>query len=318
MEAQVSGFQEIVISVSDIERETQFYQSTVGFEKIWEGTCPASQAVFWNLPERTKIEAVVLRNKGDQSGYIRLLKFHNVPQEQIRSSGHPWDTGGIFDINFRSLNLHDRFKDFQQAGWNGYSDPIRYQFGPFDVSEVILQGPDNVVIAIMERHAPPLEGFPNLKKLSHVFNSSQIVRDMEVALDFYLNKLGWNIYMQAESLDREAGSNVLGFPHNVNHQVSLPVSIVHPTGSNQGSLELVEIKGITGKDFADKAIPPNLGLLLYRFPVSDATAYANQLVKNGVDLVIPIQPLTISPYGEVTSFAVQSPDGVWIEFMEIL
>lgn len=313
---KIDGFQEVIFSVYDLTAATHFYQKVVGFEIIQQGKAVAKQSTFWQLPPKTKIEEVILGNKGDQTGYIRLVKFHHIEQEQIRSSSHSWDTGGIFDINMRSKDLNAIFKEFQQAGWNGISAPIRYQFGPFDVSEVLMKGPDGIVIAMMERHAPPLEGFPNLKKLSHVFNSTHVSKDIEVTLDFFTNKLGWEIYMHAKSTGRNAVANVLGFPYNINPSIELPVYIVHPTGSNLGSLEFIQVNGLTGKDFSDKGIPPNLGILMYRFPVSDADKYAKILENRGVKIHLPIQQLSIAPYGKIKIFAIQSPDGIWMEFME--
>ncbi len=314
---EVDGFQEVVFSVTDLELATNFYQKVVGYEIVHQGKAMQKQADFWQLPAKTEIEEVLLGNKGANKGYLRLVKFHNLEQEQIRSSAHSWDTGAIFDINLRSIDLNAIFKEFQENGWNGISDPIRYQFGPFDVSEVLMKGPDGIVIAMMERHAPPLEGFPNLKKLSHVFNSSHICRDVDVTLDFFTNKLGWKVYMHAQSTGRNAVANVLGFPYNINPSIELPVYIVHPKGTNLGSLEFIQVKGLTGQDFANKAKPPNLGILMYRFPVSDAVAYAKHLQENGLTLTIPPQEITLKPYGQVLLFAIQSPDGIWMEFMEI-
>lgn len=313
---EVEGFQEVVFSVTDLALATQFYQKVVGFELVHQGKAASRQVDFWQLPEETTVEEVILGNKGEDKGFIRLVKFHHIEQEQIRSSAHSWDTGAIFDINLRSKDLNAIFKEFQDHGWNGVCDPIRYQFGPFDVSEVLMKGPDGIVIAMMERHAPPLEGFPNLKKLSQVFNSSHICRDVDITLNFFIKKLGWKIYMHAESTGRNAVANVLGFPFNINPSVELPVYIVHPKGSNLGSLEFIQVKGLTGKDFADKAKPPNLGILMYRFPVSDAMAYAKAIQEKGVSLHLPPQEMTIQPYGKVIIFAIISPDGIWMEFME--
>ena len=51
----------------------------------------------------------------------------------------------------------------QNWGWNAYSDPIKFKFGRFEVSEVLVKGHDGVVIAMIQRFAPPLTGYPNLR-----------------------------------------------------------------------------------------------------------------------------------------------------------
>jgi hypothetical protein len=57
---------------------------------------------------------------------------------------------------------------------------------------------------------------------------------------------------------------------------------------------------------------------MYRFPVRDADAYAQTLTEKGLILNTPIQTLTIAPYGTLKAFSVRSPDGVWIEFIELI
>lgn len=313
----VSGLREVIFSVRDLAKASLFYQEVVGYGVLFEGDCSAEQLSAWGLGTEASGREILLGNPGDEEGFIRLVQFEGVEQVVIRSSGQSWDPGGIFDINLRAKNLKGVFEDFQKAGWNGVSDPLRYQFGKFDVSEVLMKGPEDIVIAMMERHAPTLEGYPNLKRLSHVFNSSHISKDVETTLDFFVNQLGFKVYMHANSTDRKAGPNVLGFPHNVNAQIELPVYIVHPEGTNFGSLEFLQVKGLEGTDFSERAIPPNLGILMYRFPVSDAVAYAKLIEQRGVNLHTTVTELVIQPYGTVKVFVVKSPEGIWIEFIEL-
>ncbi len=315
---RVKGFQEVIFSVSDIEAAKQLYQKVAGWQVIYEGTGNSTQNRFWKLPADIPSKEALLNNPNDKEGFLRLVQFENVDQQQIRSSGRPWDTGGIFDINLRAKDLQQSFEDFQLAGWNGYSDPIRYQFGKFDVAEVVMQGDDGIAVAMMQRHAPTLEGYPNLRKLSHVFNSTHISKDADAALDFFVNKLGFKIYMQTKGIDRKAGRNVLGIPQNINDDIELPVYIVHPEGVNFGSVEFIQMKGLEGENFENLAVPPNLGILMLRFPVSNAAAYAKQLQERGVQLYCPITEMMLEPYGKVNIFAVRSPDGVWLEFMELI
>ena len=36
---------------------------------------------------------------------------------QIRSSAQTWDTGGIFDVNVRVLDIHAKFQQLRERGW---------------------------------------------------------------------------------------------------------------------------------------------------------------------------------------------------------
>jgi len=315
---KVKGFQEVVFSVTDLEAAIQFYEAVAGWKMIYRDFADETIPTFWGLNNTVKIEEALLHNPGDKEGFLRLVKFYDVEQQQIRSSGRPWESGGIFDINTRAKNLKQSFKDFQKYGWNGYNDPVRFQFGPFDVSEVVMQGPDGIAIAMAQRHAPTLEGYPNLRRLSHVFNSTHITKDVEAAKYFFIDQLGFKIYLETDGKNRKAGKNVLGLPQNLNADIELPVYIVHPDGVNFGSVEFLQVKGWEGEDFSDRAHPPNLGILMLRFPVSDIEGYARQIQSKGVNLHQPITTVKVAPYGTLKGFVVLSPDGVWLEFFELV
>ncbi len=312
----VNGFREVVFSVHDLERSEKFYKEVAGWEVFHRGVANIGQAKFWSLKNNPRIEEVLLRNKGKNEGYLRLIKFHKVEQRQIRSSGRTWDTGGIFNVNTRVKDIKEKFRLMQNWGWNAYSDPIKFKFGRFEVSEVLVKGHDGVIVAMIQRFAPPLEGYPNLRDWSHFFNSTQIVKDIDKSHDFYVKKLGFQVYIYSDGSTKKDGANVLGMPHNLAGDINRKVYIVHPKKNNFGSIELLQFEGATGEDFSEYAVPPNLGILMLRFPVKGLEKYAQQIQAKGVKLEVPIKEIKIEPYGKAKVFAVRSPDGAWIEFFE--
>jgi len=256
------------------------------------------------LDVSVEMEEAVLHNEGDIEGFLRLVQFKNVEQQQIRSGAHAWDAGGIFDINIRTKDMSQLYREFQKEGWNGYADPHRYVFGIYDVSEVLLKGPDGITIAAMQRYSPALEGFDQMKKTSRIFNSSTISLSLEATRDFFINKLGFHMFFQTAGDKRSGTTNVLGFPQSINPNVQVPIDIVRPDIDNYGSIEYLEPKELKGKDCSTLAKPPNLGILMLRFPVKDADAYANQIQKNGVKLNSEVKILNL--------------DGVWLEFIQLI
>lgn len=316
--SDIKGFQEIIFSVADINRWIDFFQRNCGWRLISQESSSSALKNLWSLDDSTEFEEAVLHNEGDHEGFIRLIQFKNVAQQQIRSATNVWDTGGIFDVNIRTPDMDSWYRELQNEGWNGISEPKRYVFGPYDVSEVLMKGPDGIVIAFMQRFAPPLEDFDHMKKTSRVFNSSVTVSDMEVSYDFFINKLGFQLFFQSPGLDREAGHNVIGIPPNVNHEITVPIDIVRPDAANFGSIEYLRTDELKGRDCAEFAVPPNLGILMYRFPVRDADAYAATLVERGLQLNSEVQQVFVPPYGNLKIFSVRSPDGVWIEFIELI
>lgn len=316
-ESPMKGFQEVVFSVSNLERTLEFYQEICGWKLVHEGQGDQNLKQLWNLDDDASIKEAFLVNPGDKEGFLRLVQFKNVPQKQIRSGTQIWDSGGIFDVNLRTKDMSTMYPTFLNHGWNGYTDPNRFTFNQFDVSEVLLKGHDGVTIAMMERFHPPLEGF-EFEKISRMFNSTTICSDYDTTKDFFLNKLGFKLNFETEGNKRSNGPNVVGIPPNINGDITVPVCIVSPDGKNVGSIELMEPKELKGKDCSELAKPPNLGILMLRFPVKDAASYAEEIEKRGVVLNTEVQTLDIAPYGKMKVFSVRTPDGVWLEFMELL
>ncbi len=311
-----AGYQEAVFSVSDAPAYRDFLGEVAGWTVLHEGPVDSAMIDAWGLPRGTAADAIVLGNPGTSRGFVRLIQFSGVEQQQIRSSAQSWDTGGWFDVNSRVLDMASKFGEFQAADWQATSDPVEFGFGPFTVKEWLVRGPDGIVFALIERVEPPLEGWPHLKQMSRLFNATQIVTDIDAAREFYIDKLGFSVYLDHEGPSREPGPNVLGLPHNLATEIPRSVTIVHPDGINDGSVELLKFDGAVGQDFSDRAVPPNLGILMLRFPVVDMSAFAEHVDELGLDVAVPVTTVRVEPYGEIDMIALRGPDGAWLEFYE--
>ncbi len=312
---EIGGWRETLLSVRDLAGWEQVMIEVGGWEVMSRGQADARLHAAWELPADASIDEVLMRNPGTATGYIRFLRFNNVEQQQMRSNGQTWETGGIFDINVRVTDLAARFAELQARDWQSFGDPVRFTFGPFVVREWLGRGPDGIVFALIQRDAPPLEGWPHLKRFSRSFNSTQIVRDMQASLHFYTDVLGFKLYVETQGPSDTPGPNVLGLPHNLVTEISRHTVIVHPTGENEGSVELIEFDGLTGRDFAPLAKPPNLGVLALRFPVKGLDTLATKLEASGFEPQARAR-VSITPYGEVELLAIIGPNGEWLEFYE--
>lgn len=310
------GYQEAVFSVSSIERYCDFFEEVAGWQVVTRGALSRAQLDAWGLEADASGREVVLANAGSQRGYVRLVQFSGVEQQQIRSSAQAWDTGGWFDVNSRVLDMAKKFSQFQARDWQSSSDPVEFSFGPFVVKEWLARGPDGIVIAMIERVAPALEGWPGIRELSRIFNATQIVSDMDAARDFYIEKLQFKVYLDHNGASKKPGPNVLGMPYNAADKVARQVSIVHPQGTNEGSIELLAFDGFTGADFSSRAVPPNLGILMLRFPVSDMHAFRAHVEAVGIETAFEPRDIEIQPYGLLRIMAIRGPDGVWLEFFQ--
>ena len=312
----VSGWREVLVSVSNLNRHQRFLKQIAGWENRYSGSLDKRQIEAWALEDSVSATEDLWANEGDKSGFIRLVKFENVSQDRIRPNDQAWDTGGIFDFNVRVKDLDKKFQEMQSRGWWGYSNPHAFKFGKFHVTEWIAREADGMAVALIQRHLPKLEGWPNLREFSRTFNSTQIVSNMEESRRFYMDILGFKKYLYAKSKSSEDGQNVLGLPLNLAKSNEREIWILHPEGSNEGSVELLSFDGVIGRDFASKAKPPNLGIFMLRFPVKGIDSLARHLATHNI--YTDIITVSMPPYGQVKRFTIQSPNGSWLEFFEEL
>ncbi|MEO1034278.1 MAG: VOC family protein [Pseudomonadota bacterium] len=311
-----AGYQEAVFSVSSLPAYSTFFRDVAGWEQLAAGPVPRQQLDAWRLAKDVSARFTVFGNRGTNRGFVRLIEFTNVAQKQIRSNAQSWDTGGWFDVNTRVANMSAKFAELQADGWQATSDPVQFRFGPFVVIEWLARGPDGIVLAMIERVQPPLEGYPELRELSRLFNATQVVTDLDDAQRFYIDTLGFKTYLEHRGASPEEGPNVLGIPHNLADDIERDVVIVHPHGINEGSVELLAFDGLTGADFAANAAPPNLGILMLRFPASDIEVLHARLVEHRVEVVYPPTDIDLEPYGDVRMLGIRGPGGAWLEFYE--
>lgn len=311
------GWSEVVISVSDLEQQRDLFTEIGGWEVLADGPVDSGALAAWGLPPEVTGQQVLVGNPGTGSGYVRLVRFEGAQQRQIRSNARSWETGGILDMNVRVRDMDLKQRQLQARGWQAHSDPVQFTFGPFTVREWITLGPDGLSIALIQRIAPELEGWPHLREFSRTFNSTQVVGDLDSALKFYRDVLDFEQYLYHEGASQPPGENVLGLPWEAATQVVRKVWIGSPDGSNEGSVELIEFVGASGRDFSAVAVPPNLGLLMLRFPVQGLDLFARHLEAHDIPSQAGINEISLPPHGPARQLSVRAPDGAWLDFYEL-
>ena len=313
------GWREALFSVTDLEEVSDFFSGSLGWEVRASGAVDPRQLSAWGLPSDASARYILMANPGSERGFVRFIDFDGVPQRRIREHDQPWETGGIFNINIRVANMDAIARQVTEAGWIAPSAPVQFTFGPFVVKEWIPRSPDGFRVAFIERVAPPLEGWPNLVTTSRSFNSTQIVSDMNAAREFYVGILGFDTFLQSRRPSPEPGESVIGLSREATASITRDVWIVNPTDyPNEGSIELLEFEGYSGRKFDEFAVPPNLGNLALRFPVPDLDALLAYLASRDVAPVYEPTTRHLAPYGKVRITAIRSPEGAMLEFFEEL
>lgn len=313
---QVHSYHEVVFSVKDLGKAKAFYTDYVGAIVVYEGKAEASQASIWGLPEHCQIDEVLLEFVGNRTcGKLRLLKFHGVEQTYTRSGGRVWDTGGIYDIDLRVNNIDLVYDEMRELGWHGENDPVELRSGGFILKEVVMKGHDDIVLALVNRTYPPMGLDEALKFPSNIYLSALICKDLEIAKSFFIHQLGFQ-GMNDMVIGGKAEQNMFGLPENIFEKHPASLNIISPNGERTTMLDLIQFENLKGRDFTATAVPPNRGILMFRFPVTHLQAYYEHILNQGITPKIPLQQVYLNAIGEVNLFAVVSPDGVWLEFYE--
>ncbi|MFL2770850.1 MAG: VOC family protein [Rhodospirillaceae bacterium] len=317
--AGVTGFQEAVISVSNLDAASETWKTVGGYEVVCDGPVADGLDVFWGLPDETPMHHVVLRKGHGNRGLVRLVKIYGLPQVQIRSSGMPWDYGGFFDLYVYVDDIDIAFKQLRDRGWQGYNDPVHYTLQNFDIDETIMRGPNGEVLCLMQRNAPPYdkEAAGSTYGMGWPFNTAMIVADYDANVSFFADVLGWKLHLGGSSTTPAPGFNPTGIPANL--ASSMPRRFAayapHETDRN-GSLQILMSEGLTGRDFGDRAKPPNLGIVAVRVPVNDIDVLVDDVESHGYPIHVHVTDLDLPPYGRVKMMALKAPNGSRIEFFE--
>lgn len=310
------GYHEIVIVTADRQAWLEGFAEIAAWQEIGSGRVDQGWLDLWNVSQ--KANYTLIGNPGAARGYVRLVEFDGKPAPLIRPNDQAWDTGGLFDFNMRVADMEASREQLMLRGWSAASDPVQFSFGPYVVKEWIPRGPDSVRIAIIERVSPPLEGWPHIKSFSRAFNATMIVGDIADARRFWKEGLGFTSYLEHRSASEKAGPNVLGIPHNLAPEIVRDVSILHPEGKNEGSIELLAFEGAAGADFSARTDMPNRGLARLRFPVAGLAALTKKLTSMGYQVSAIAAGLPLSRVGTVNVAVATAPGGAKIEFYEVV
>ncbi len=307
------GWQEAVTSVSDLDRWVDALDYLAGWSVEHRGTVDSRLLKAWHLPAEITASEAVLVCEQDPSRWLRLVAFSGAEQQQIRSSGQPWESGGIFSLLCYCRDTQAAFARAQELGWTAHNDPVLMEFGDSELLNVVLRGPDGCNFGLYQSLKLVPSSPTPFPKLGAPFTGQQMVRDIALAEGFYRDVLGWTSWF-SDAL--RLGCNNFGVPSNLVGVHPKHVAIMDARDRRRGQVELVQWTGFEGRDFSTYAVPPNLGHLALRWPVEDLEWCLGRLRAANLEPVTQPTRCLLAPVGEVLLCSVRTPDGVIVDLIQ--
>jgi catechol 2,3-dioxygenase-like lactoylglutathione lyase family enzyme len=311
----IGGWREAVLIVPQPAPWIEVLTVVGGWEVAWRGAPDKILNALWSLPKDAVTEQVLMRNTVAPSGMLRLVTVTGAPQQRIRPYDQAWETGAINALDLRVTDMEATCRALDSRGWDAVSDPVRYTAYGKDVSQWAPRSPDGIRLSFIQRIAPPLPDTSELRPWGRAANAAIIVKDMDASRAFFGTVLAMKQISQTNSVGGD-GPNVMGFPWEFQRSLKVDIAGFLGEGATESAVELISMPQARGRDYSANARPPNLGTAALRYIVPDVAAVAALCKTGGVAPSAPIQEVTIPPFGQVKAFAVSSPDGVWIEFIE--
>jgi catechol 2,3-dioxygenase-like lactoylglutathione lyase family enzyme len=309
------GLQEVVVSVRDLDASARRLRAVSGWTERYRGRVSRERLVFWGLPAAASARESLLGLPSSGHGLLRLVQFDGVPRVEIRSSSRPFDTGGIFNVNVLVRDIDAVFASMQAAGFQGFADPSRYEIFGRPYAGAVLRGQDGIVFNLLARASGGYDDLPAFGAMSHIRNSTQIVADFEQNRRFFEEQLGWVKRWEDAPKWEASGRNNMALPESlvVAGQVRERAASFAPDAeADGGTLEILAFEGIRGRDYAERARPPNLGMVVYVIMVPGLDAYVATIRARGVPVVAEPARLWLPPYGTRRVATIRSPSGSWL------
>jgi catechol 2,3-dioxygenase-like lactoylglutathione lyase family enzyme len=304
-----SGIERILISVKNIDESLAFFRDWVGMKVIAEQLLNTeSICQLLNSKEDISARAVFLKNR-EQPTLIELIECKPRKGVPIRKNAKIWDYG-LYDICFLVNDVEATYRGLTEKGFSFISPPISYSpdWLSLDVKETILIGPDEMPIAHAEIIGSSIsDPEDNYRK---IFDSAQIVEDMDEAIRFYRDILGLTIV--GDNNWSGLVDDLLGLPPGTDMRMVLFTK-------KNSSAPVVECITFSrkGKKLGPVTKPPNLGIFMIAFLTTDLTGSMEKLSSENIQKLSGPVEMELAPYGKIKAITVRGPSDVMIEIFEI-
>ena len=306
----ISPISVATVGVADLDVSVGFYRSLLQWELVAAGEVggPGLESL-WRMPPGLTGRAAVLGAPGRRLGRIRLVEWEE-PGERVRDPERNQDYGH-YALNFRVEDLAAVWERLEDIGGRARSAPNTWV-----VSEGILAhdslcyDPDGITCDVFELpdEGPlgPLGDVPSSELQTMAVRS----HDMAASTAFYMG-LGYEVWYDQKT------DGIEGFLHLPEGTTLHNVNFHMPARSRNGRVELAAYLGFPGVSVADRAVPPNIGIMSITFESDDFDRDTEMIEAAGGAPVAGPELVEVVPYGPTRLAVYLGPDGEAIELVEV-
>ncbi|MEW6143314.1 MAG: VOC family protein [Chloroflexota bacterium] len=305
----VRGVHSVSLSVSNVEKNLEFYRDYVGMKVVKDEELAGDWASrLWKLPLGTKARRVALKNELRET-FLELVEFNPNTGRRIREGAKAWDYG-VYCFTFLVEDIDRLYQELGAKGYRFVSTPVQYQpnWVPWPVKEVTLIGPDGVLIDNFMR--VKADNHPRADNIVRLDHSAWMVDDYKRIKEFFGGVLGLD-QMGEMALPDGLIDDVILLPKG--HHVS--TCFFGKKDENSMVLEFLNIS-LKGRSLAGTARQPNLGIFQYSFEVDDLAAALGKCREREFNVMSGPVDWETKRHGKLKAVTVEGPVGVMIELFQ--
>lgn len=301
-----NGIDRIKISVRDMAESVAFFRDTIEMTVVSESALePEPFRQLWGLPPGTSARATCLKND-EQSTMVELIEVSPNSGRFIRDGARTYDHG-LLDIAFRAKNLVAIYEDLKQQGYRFVSAPAVYtaDWAKVTVAEVIVIGPNQMPVALIERLSEPKPVIRN--RFGTMVDVAQYVPSMEACAPFYTDILGYTSVFDAE-LPPGLIDEVVALPPGSSSRLNL----MYQTHTKTPAVELISTNA-PGRNLGPVVHPLNYGLFSMSFETADLEELLGKVTAGGHPVLAGPIEYEAPVHGRVSAAIVRGPNDELIE-----
>jgi catechol 2,3-dioxygenase-like lactoylglutathione lyase family enzyme len=297
----------VTVGVEDLATALELWVETFGFEVRSRRSGPdEGLARLWNLHPEEIAEQAIVESAGAGGGLLHLVEFAS-PGEPVRRGAANFDLCPK-NLDLYTRDLPQRVAELRERGHSFKSEWVEFEVEDLVVREIHMPSHDDINVVLLEllgRSYPfSAKGYAGIGALVTV------VPDAEEETRFYREFLELKLKSQ-NLLSGEEIERMIGLPSGA----SLDVRILGEAESSFGQMEIVEYRGVEGRDLYPRARPPARGILMAGYEVEDLAPLRRRARAANIQVedLGRIETLT----GSGPALLARSPAGFLIQFLQV-